>query len=240
MRTSPDGWLEQGTPESTFKDNNEYFCHIISRDYEIPKTAHRLYFNIGDKEIEFANEFLDRCRYLHKIPHYLKFHKFYKRDDGFVIYVDDEHLDQTIAIIEQIGREYPEFRVNNGMPMSTYDCGWYGYGKELKNNHSSFNGNVANCIAEVIGQIMAEMGYDVFEKVRVGQNEFVDEVVDEKAIEAANTYAPYLQDENISNQFYGAFRERLANMLYSRGLLLTDQTVPNCISELDKANYFGN
>ena len=236
MKTNPNGWLDEATPESTFKDSGE-FCHIISRDFNLDSVAHRLYFNLGDKEVAFANEFLDHCR--DKIPHYLKFDKLYKRDDGFVIYVDDEHLAETIEIIEQIGKNHTEFRINYGMPLSCYDCGWYGYGKELKTKHfSSFNNEVAICIEEVIAQLMAEMGYDVFDRVRVGQDQFIDEPIQEKVIVSTNEYAPFLKDENTSSQFYNTFREHLENALFNKDLLLTNTTVPNCILKLNKTSHF--
>ena len=236
MRTVPNGWFEQGTPKSTFLNSGE-FCHVISRDFNLQNVAHRLYFNIGDNDVEFATEFLNRCRYINKIPHYLKFDKYYKRDDGLVIYVDDEHLAETIAIIEQIGKDCPEFKVNNGMPLATYDCGWYGYGKELKTAQlTSFNSNVAGTVKNVLGQLMSEMGYEVFDMVRTGPAQVVNEVDESKVIDSLNKIIPYLQDENYSNQFYLAFRDRLVNALYNQGLLLTDQTVPYCISELNKEN----
>ena len=77
---------------------------------------------------------------------------------------------------------------------------------------------------------MAEMGYDVFDRVRVGENQFVNEILDEKVIEAVNDFAPNLKNKNISEQFYADFKKRLTTMLHSRELLLTDENVPNCIS----------
>ena len=52
MRIDPNGYSSQGTPESTFNNPSEPFCHVVSQDFNIGDTKHILYFNFADHQKE--------------------------------------------------------------------------------------------------------------------------------------------------------------------------------------------
>lgn len=232
-------WSTLGTPKGTYQDNKQQFCHIISNDFDTSKVKHRLYFNIPNNQSKFAREFIDQSMLAKKIPTYVKFHKSIDRNDGFVIYTDDQHLESVVSILDEISKLYPEFTVQSELPMASYNCGWFGYAKESTDQSKSFNKWVENTFNKTLADILYEAGHDITEQQTDAYGNTTLHYSYEKLQNTAKRLLENLNDQN-SAGFYEFFANRLAEELSKNGLLLDDNTVPKCIMDKSKEFYGKN
>lgn len=235
MRTDPNGYSEYGTPESTFNNPAEAFCHVVSRDFNIEEAKHRLYFNFEDhkKELQFASEYINMCKSVEKIPFYLKFHKTIERDDGFAIYVEDQHLPEVLRILDSLAYQNPEYTKTGDLPLAAYNCGWYGYGKELSDHSSSFSKKVEMTVKDVVADMLYESGYAVTDEVFNPDGSSYLRYNQDKLLNSAKTLQANLTPEN-SGDFYRYFSGKLADELRAKELLLDETSVPACILQRER------
>lgn len=149
-----------GSPVNGYNDPQNQFCHAMSKDYQVENTAHRLYFNLGDKRIEFLRTLTIVCTE-RNIPFYFKWSKNGARADNVVVYIDNEHLNAICEAINDIAVLNPTItKSDRDKPMSTEDCGWFGYGVEEGDHRQSFSRKVSNSLFKTFDQIRAAYNYD--------------------------------------------------------------------------------
>lgn len=129
-------------------ENQEDFCHALSKVPEEHPISHRLYFNYDMNErITFAKKFINACAQA-GIPFYIKWSRLENRADNTVVYISNENLSQTCEIIKSIGMQNPELTTTRPMPMPVKDFGWFGYGVENESfaHMGSYNSEVAKAL----------------------------------------------------------------------------------------------
>jgi hypothetical protein len=147
-----------------------------------------------------------------------------------VIYAeDDRHLEKVVEILDSLTIQDPENTNTKGLPLTTYDCGWYGYGKESVDHNTSFNSNVATTFYNTIGNMLRDNGRDVTEQVVDNYGRPYLQFSNTKILKASNQLLANITPKN-ADSFYTYFAQELKSQLSKAGLLLNEKTVPKCIS----------
>lgn len=207
------GNFKQGaSPVEGYNNIQSPFCHAMSDDYIVQNTAHRLYFNIGEQRISFVRALTFVCTD-RNIPFYFKWHKSGARADNIVVYSDNENLSDICQAIYDIASLNPQItQSDRAIPMSSEDCGWFGYGVEEGNTQQSFSRKVSNSLYQAFEQVVAAYNHN--------HNEINAVIQDPQTCEQFIDYIKYMVTEqfakdqiptNLSSQMPSAIRN-LANM----------------------------
>ena len=119
---------------------DRYWVHVkselINADfaYGINAISNRLYLNINRSQVEkLALMITNECQ-KRKIPYYFKYSNSIQRDDSFVIYSDNEHLEEYIEILDKI-KQTGIIKFGKPPILTGVINGYIGYGAEPDNRY---------------------------------------------------------------------------------------------------------
>lgn len=181
-RLAGDIFLKGYSPHETYMAKDD-FCRAISKDFNINNIGHRLYFNFTDDKVDFLTLFMNGCMAL-GVPFCAKFNKNQARKDNFVIYVEQDKLDETAKVLQGIVDRFPQFAEKKDFPMSVIKGGWFGYSQDKPGDiNISYNRKVANCINKAFFDVNLFNKYRHFFSIKNSLTEFSSALFEQVKLE---------------------------------------------------------
>lgn len=127
-------------------NSDDFFCRAASKNFNFDNVGHRLYMNMGDDRMDFVSLFIRMC-HDSGISFYVKWDKQTVRKDNIVLYIEQDKIEETVAVIDKLVSKYPDFATSKDLPITLHNGGFFGYGEETPGKGNiSYNRRVSNAL----------------------------------------------------------------------------------------------
>ena len=195
------------SPYETYMSKDD-FCRAISKDFNVDNIGHRLYFNFVDDKVDFLTLFMNGCQ-AEGIPFCVKYDKKVARKDSVVVYVEQDMLDRTAKVLENIVSMHPQFAEKKELPISVVNGGWFGYSPDTPGDTSkSYNRKFTNCVNNAFYDIELFNKYRHFFCMNNSLTDFASVLFEQ----VKNSYLASGQPQDLLDANEEALRQRFDDM----------------------------
>ncbi len=206
-RLEGDIFREGCSPYETYMSSDN-FCRAISKDFNVDNIGHRLYFNYVDDKVDFLTLYMNGCQAA-GIPFCIKYDKQVARNDSVVVYVEQDALNETAKVLQNIVEMHPQFATKKDLPMSVVNGGWFGYSQDSTGDiGTSYNRKFVNCVNNAFFDVELFNKYRHFFSMNTSLTDFANVLFEQVKGEYISSGQPIDLFENNEE----ALRERFDDM----------------------------